>query len=78
MNSFEDDPELQHLLSQAMQSRKLEKDFQSLEQQIRCLKLRKSTAHEDEQIERTQSQQQAGILASQIDELERELASLHH
>lgn len=43
MNSFEEDPELESLMRQALQSRKLEKDYQSLEQQIRCLKLRKNT-----------------------------------
>jgi hypothetical protein len=32
MNSFEEDPELEQLMRQALASRKLEKDYQSLEQ----------------------------------------------
>jgi len=37
---FEEDQELAQLMQQAMKSRKLERDYQSLEDQIRCLKLR--------------------------------------
>lgn len=51
MNSFEDDAELQELMRRAVQSRKLEKDYQSLEQQIRCLKMRKNTQADDEFIQ---------------------------
>ena len=53
--AFEEDPELEQLMRQALQSRTLEKDYQSLEQQIRCLKLRRSTQADDEYIEKAQA-----------------------
>ena len=41
MNSHaQEDPELMQLLRQAMQARQQEKDYQSLVDQIRCLKQR--------------------------------------
>ena len=70
---FEDDPELEQLMRQALQSRTLEKDYQSLEQQIRCLKLRRNTQAYDEYIEKTQSQQQQAVLNNQVEALEQEL-----
>jgi hypothetical protein len=75
---FEDDPELESLMRQALQSRTLEKDYQSLEQQIRCLKLRRNTQADDEYIEKTQSYQQQSVLNNQVEALEQELQSLHH
>lgn len=36
-----EDEELHQLIRQVMQNRKLEKDYRNIEDQIRCLKLRK-------------------------------------
>jgi len=39
-------------MHQVMQARKLERDYLSLEDQIRCLKLRQGQNNKDEEIER--------------------------
>jgi hypothetical protein len=49
---FEEDQELAQLMQQAMKSRKLERDYQSLEDQIRCLKLRQGQSADNDDIER--------------------------
>jgi hypothetical protein len=51
---FEEDQELAQLMQQAMKSRKLERDYQSLEDQIRCLKLRQGQSADNDDIEREQ------------------------
>jgi hypothetical protein len=61
---YDDDPELESLLRQAIQSRTLEKDYQSLEQQIRCLKLRRNTQADDEYIEKAQAHQSQNLMNS--------------
>jgi len=47
---FEEDQELTQLMQQAMKSRKLERDYQSLEDQIRCLKHRQGRSSEEDDI----------------------------
>ena len=56
------DPELYELIEQALQSRKLDKDYQSLEQQIRCLRLRANTQQDDAESEQMLYQEKNMLL----------------
>lgn len=70
------DFELQSLIHQVMQARKLERDYLSLEDQIRCLKLRQGQNNKDEEIEREQFKVNNQLVTVQADALQQELETL--